>query len=199
MYTYIKRSVAGFYLELPEMLSQDLYDNIGETYEDFMQDKWVLLSDDQIAFGNEHPNATVKEVFEMSIEPEPVRTLDDAKQEMLRKIDMYDLSENVNGFSINGKVQAWFTPIERQGYKQSVDSAKILGVESLSFFINDNIYTISTSQAELMLAALQLYADACYIATKKHRLEVEKLDSIEAVDSYEYTTDYPEKLNFNLG
>lgn len=39
MYTYIKRNITGHYIELEEKLSLELYDNIGETYEDFLDNK----------------------------------------------------------------------------------------------------------------------------------------------------------------
>lgn len=198
MFTYIKKNVSGFYLELPEKLTSDLYSDLGETYEDFAQGKWVLLSNKQVAFHNEHPEASVKEVFDMALKPTPVRTLEDAKRELYEKINAYDRSQNVNGFTINKVVEAWFEPNERQGYKQSVDSAKLLGVESLSFFINDSIFSVATAQAELMLAALQLYADTCFIVTKQHRLAAAGLDTIESVDNYDYTTGYPAKLNFDI-
>lgn len=198
MYTYIKKNIDGFYLELEQKLTPDLYSDLGETYEDFTQNKWVLLSSKQVKFHKENPTASVQEVWNMELKPTHVRDLADAKREMMDKINSYDNSENVNGFTINNELVAWFSVQERLNYKQSVESAKLLGVDKLSFFVGDNMLEVAPQMAEQMLAALQLYADACYIVTKQHQLAVQELGSIEEVDNYDYTASYPQRLNFDL-
>ena len=200
LYTYIKRNINGFYVEFPNILKEEDFSNLGTTYQDFVDNKWVLLSKEQVEFHKEHSEASVKEVFNMELNTPPVyeRTIEEAKQEKLSDIDSYDNSENVNSFTINNSVNAWLIVQERTNYKTSIDSAKLLGVESLSFYINDIIFTVSTDKAEKMLAAIQLYADACSIVTKQHKLAVSKLNTIEEVDNYDYTIGYPEKLNFDI-
>ena len=199
MYTYVKRNIPRHYVTLENKLNPDLYSNIGSTYQDYLYNKYVLLTDEQVAFHNEYPEATVEEVFNLAINDnsEPVRTLEVAKKEMLQKIDSHDASDEVNGFLING-IKAWFTVQERNNYKASIDSAKLLGIESLSFFIGDHLLTITPEMAEHMLAAIQLYADQCFIVTKQHKLKVESLESIEEVDLYDYYAGYPKMLEFEL-
>lgn len=199
MYTYVKRNIPRHYVTLENKLNPDLYSNIGSTYQDYLYNKYVLLTDEQVAFHNEYPEATVEEVFNLAINDnsEPARTLEVAKKEMLQKIDSHDASDEVNGFLING-IKAWFTVQERNNYKASIDSAKLLGIESLSFFIGDHLLTITPEMAEHMLAAIQLYADQCFIVTKQHKLKVESLESIEEVDLYDYYAGYPKMLEFEL-
>lgn len=197
-YTYIKHDIRGYYIDFEEKFREDLYDNLGSTWEDFLDNKWVLLSDEQVAFHEEYPEASIKEVWDMELTPPHVRDLDDAKNEMLANIDEYDNSIDVNGFTINNEIDAWFTVSERTNYKSSIEAAKTLGVDSLSFFIGDMLITIPTADAEVMLAQIQLYADQCYIVTKQHKEAVEALDTIEAVDAFPYTQGYPQKLNFNV-
>ena len=133
----------------------------------------------------------------MELFPAPVRTLEDAKREMINTINEYDSSPSVNSFSINGVIDGWFTPEERSNYKSSIDAAKLLGVETLSFFIGDTMLEVSPVQAEQMLARIQLYADNCFIVTKQHKLEVENLGTIEEVDGYNYMEGYPSKITFD--
>ena len=48
--------------------------DIGNSYLDFLAGKWVLLSEEQVLFKEEHPDATIREVLDMKIsenEPEP--------------------------------------------------------------------------------------------------------------------------------
>lgn len=47
-----------------------------------------------------------------------------------------------------------------------------------------------------MLYAIEIYASACYDNTQYHLSEVSKLETIEEIDAYDYTSGYPEKLQF---
>ena len=116
-FTYIKLDINGCYIDFDEMLDPNLYDNLGDSYEDFLDNKWVLLSDEQVEFHVENPKTSIKEVWDMQLTPVPARTLEQAKAEMIQKIDEYDSSSNVNGFKINGQEAGWLTPGERSNYR----------------------------------------------------------------------------------
>lgn len=198
MVTYIKKGID--YVILESELSSQLYDNIGTTFEDYLNDKWVKLTESQVKFHETHPEASIKEVFNMDLEQKDVseRTIEQARQEILRMINLYDKSTSVNGFTINETIHGWFTAEERSNYKVSIDAAKLLEVNLLSFYINDYIFNITPEDAEKLLAQIQLYADQCFMVTKQHIINVKKLESIEEIDQYNYMTGYPEKLNFTL-
>lgn len=198
-YLYIKRNTKDIYLEFEEKINPEEY-NVGTTYEDYLDNKIVLLSKEQVKFHEDNPQASVKEVWDMEliVSKIPERTIGQAKTEALHKLNIYDNSFNVNGFTINNTIKTWFTPTERSNYSTSVNSAKILGIDKLSFFVGNIALEVPTNKAEYMLAAIQLYADSCYIVTKQHQLAIEALETIEEVDSYDYTTGYPDKLNFDL-
>lgn len=191
-FTYIKLDIDGYYIEFDSEFDPNLYDNLGDSYQDFLENKWVLLSSEQVAFHVENPTASVFEVWNMKL----IRTVEQAKAEMIQKIDDYDDSENVNGFKINGQEAGWFTPEERSNYRSSIDAAKLLGIETLSFFIGDNLLEVTPEQGEYMLAQIQLYADQCFIVTKEHKIAVEELDDVEAIDAFQYTEGYPEQIDF---
>lgn len=200
-YTYIKLDISGYYIEFDEMFNPDLYNNLGDSYEDFLDNKWVLLSDEQVQFHVDHPEASVKEVWDMELTPIPPRTLEEAKSEMINLITQYDTSDSVNAFNVYDSehditFEGWFTPEERSNYKSSIDAAKLLGVSALTFFIGEIELTVTPTQAEYMLAQIQLYADQCFIVTKEHKIAVDKLDNIEDVDSFPYMQGYPEKITF---
>lgn len=199
MFTYISKKVKNCYFTIEEELAPTAYE-IGATLADFYDGKWVLLSEEQAAFHEEHPNASVTEVWNMELIPTPephVRDLDDAKREKKAQIDNYDNSSDVNGFEVNGNT-AWFTADERANYRASIESAKLLNVSSISFYIGDTLLTLPTEQVELLLAQLQLYADQCFIVTKQHKANVDALETIEEVDNYDYMTGYPQKITITL-
>jgi hypothetical protein len=104
----------------------------------------------------------------------------------------------VDSFIVNDQITTWFTVQERLNYKQSIEAAKLLNIQALSFYIGDIKMDIAPDIAEQMLAMIQLYADQCFMVTKMHTLNVEKLSTIEEIDSYDYKSGYPERLNFIL-
>lgn len=193
MYWYINKIIEGYFVDYDTEIDANYWEGqIGNTYEDFLNGKWVLLSPEQGAYHEQHPDADVTEVLNLG------KTLQQAKAQMIRLIDEYDNSPAVNSFTINGTITGWFNPEERSNYRNSVDAAKRLGVESLSLFIGEEEFTLPTLKAEEILDRIQLYADRCFIVTKQHKIAVEHLNTIEAVDSYDYTGDYPDNLEFVL-
>lgn len=72
-YTYITKKNKLTYIGLNDLLDPSCND-IGESYLDFLAGKWVLLSEEQVLFKKEYPDATIREVLDMKIaekDPEP--------------------------------------------------------------------------------------------------------------------------------
>lgn len=201
MLTYIKKSVNGHYVTCDEPIDSVYWEGkIGTTYQDYLDGKWVLLSAEQVAFKDAHPTASVGEVFNMAIAP--IDYVAEAKTNKLNEIDSYDNSQAVNGFDIihNGVVVAthWFEPNIRANYKNSVESAELVGLPTVSFYVGDMPLTLTTQNAKLMLAQIQLYADACYIVTKQHQAAIEAMDNEEDINEYDITVGYPTRLSFTI-
>ena len=153
----------------------------------------VLLSEginDQI----EDINYNIKVDFNIAPEKSP---LDRAKELVLRKIDQYDTSSNVNGFMLNG-VQVWLSKDTRVGLMNSVTIEKNSGKEQSTVWFNGICITINCDAAIQMLSSLELYALACYNRTAQHRLAVSQLTDISKVQAYDYTAGYPDKLSFTI-
>lgn len=195
MITYIKRNVPGNYVVRATELEPELFDNIGTTFHDYLDNKWVKLNGDQIKFHETYPYATIEEVWNTVLTKD---TFEYIKADLIKKIHNYDSSRFVNSFKINGIIEGWFTVSERNNYKASIEAAKLLNIETLDFYINNTLLSIPTINAELFLAQIQLYADKCFIVTKQHLNNVNNITDIDKLKEYDYTTNYPEKLNFNL-
>ena len=153
----------------------------------------VLLSEginDQI----EDINYNIKVDFNIAPEKSP---LDRAKELVLRKIDQYDTSCNVNGFMLNG-VQVWLSKDTRVGLMNSVTIEKNSGKEQSTVWFNGICITINCDAAIQMLSSIELYALACYNRTAQHRLAVSQLTDISEVQAYDYTAGYPDKLSFTI-
>ena len=197
-YVYIKRGVGDGYVSFDTPLSQELNGNdIGTTFQDYQDGKWVLLRADQVAFREAHPMATIKNVWDME-EPEPVvRTLEDAKRERIEQIDAYDSSPCVNEFTVN-EIPMWLDKATRAGLLLRITAEQAMGEQVTTLWFGTMSFEIPVAQAFQMLYSLEIYASGCYDRTAAHKAAVEALDSIEDVDAYDYVAGYPEKLVFTL-
>lgn len=119
--------------------------------------------------------------------------IDMAKAAKIAEIAAYSDSDAVNSLTFNG-IKTWLRPNVRDGYDTSVTAAKNLGEPNVTFMIDDKEMQLSVEQARRVLDLVQRYADACFIVTKRHEIAVKALQTVEEVESYDYTTGYPEKL-----
>lgn len=196
--TYLKYSVNDKYVTLDEPLDPVLYNNIGETYDDYMNDMWVPLSEEQIAFKEANPFASIDEVFNMKMEGTTVfyeRTVDNAKLEMKANIEYYDNSNYVNVFYIHD-IEIWLDKSTRAGLKLRFDAENAMGQENTILWYKNMQFQLPVKDAIQMLYAVEIYASQCYDNTQRHYAEVDKLETVEEVDNYDYKSGYPEKLNF---
>ena len=151
-------------------------------------------------------NAQIGETIERDMTPEEVEQAEklmpteselvkQSIEQKLQEITDYDSSDSVNSFSING-VNMWLTAEVRNSYLTSIQAAELLGEASITFDIGGQSVTLDLQTAKIMLAKLQRYADACYLVTMQHKIEVNALTSIAEVEAYDITKGYPDKLAF---
>ena len=57
-------------------------------------------------------------------------------------------------------------------------------------------FTLKLEEAVQMLYLIEIYASACYDNTQRHLANLDKLTTIEEIESYDYKSGYPEKLRF---
>ena len=132
------------------------------------------------------------------VEYEPpviVPTLEEIKARKVDEILAYDSSEAVNEFSMGG-LPIWLDKATRAGLLLRFEAEAKAGRTSTTLWYNGLPFTLPLTYAQQILIALELYASACYDNTQSHIAEVQKMESKEAVEAYDYTTGYPAKLNF---
>lgn len=128
---------------------------------------------------------------------EPLTELEKAKRNKLKEIDNYDTSAEVNSFFLNG-LQVWLNKDTRVGLMNSLTIEKNAGKEDSTLWFNNICVVVKCDAAMQMLSALELYALDCYNKTAEHKVAVGALESLEAVEEYDYTTGYPTKLTFTI-
>ena len=139
-YVYIKNNTLNKFIDFAEPLKQDEYNNIGQTWEDYLNNKWVLLSDKQVQFLKQYPSALVEEVWNLQVPQEIVRTLEIAKLEKIDELEKYDSSINVNIFYIND-VPMWLSVEERQQIATQINANEAIGRGTMSRWYNGIEFT----------------------------------------------------------
>jgi hypothetical protein len=129
-------------------------------------------------------------------EPE-LSPLEKAVKDRLAEIDEYDTSPDVNGFFVSG-IHCWITADERARYNTSIQAAELLGRETIELPLAGMFVTLPVSQAKLMLALIQDYADRAAIVTAKHKAAVMALESVEEVGGYDFKTGYPDRITLEI-
>lgn len=124
-------------------------------------------------------------------------TLDELKEKKIADINAYDKSDAVNSFTLAGK-DMWLNKEDRVGLVNSINIEKQAGRLDTVLWFDAVKYTIPISSALLMLNSLELYALDCYNVTQQHIAIVRRLQTGEEVESYNYKTGYPNKLEFSL-
>lgn len=124
-------------------------------------------------------------------------TLEAHKRNKLREIDVYDISENVNGFFL-GDTLLWLDKDTRTGLVNTLNSAVIVGRENVNIWFSGLYITLNIDEARQMLAALEIYATDCYNVTAQHKVQVNALETIEEVDAFDVSADYPQRPVFNI-
>ena len=128
---------------------------------------------------------------------EEISPLDKAKKNILKKIDKYDKSANVNSFFLNG-VKVWLDKNTRVGLQNSITIEKEAGKTETTLWFNGMKIVVRCTLALQMLSILELYALNCYNKTAEHKNNVQNLTTLEEVLSYDYTQGYPDKPVFNV-
>lgn len=134
---YIQNSVSGHYLELDYLLSLENGYEMGTTYEDYLQGKWIELSEEQKLFREQNSNASVKEVINMQLNPEPPgptpeQLLERAKSSKKELMSQYAYSDSVRKMVIDDQ-PAWIEKWERTDYRIRIETAKRKGTNLVVF------------------------------------------------------------------
>lgn len=124
------------------------------------------------------------------------RYLQGAKNDTITEINGYNNSSEVNGFKMGGK-RMWLTLEERQAVKIALDAYEHNGETEMTKIWDGVEYTFPLATYRDMLARIEQYASECQNVTEKHLQAVEKLTTVEEVCDYDYTTGYPEMIDFD--
>lgn len=164
-----------------------------ENYTEVSRDEYEAYMKEQAA---ENANEAPPQGTEETTEPQSsVPTLSEAIASKVAEISAYDRSTAVNSFTLGG-VEMWLSFDDRARIRQSIDAYRNEGRTEMTKWFNGKAFTFPLDTWQTMLDKLSVYASEALNVTERHKAEVSALTSIEAVESYDYKTGYPEKLSF---
>ena len=145
----------------------------------------------------EYDEGEIQKAFaEFSVKMDALK-LKQAKVDKIAEIAAYDTSSSVNGFVLNGAV-VWLDKATRVGLMNSTTIERDLGQETTELWLGEHNLIIKCDLAIQLLQQLEVYALKCFNVTATHKKEVNNLSTIEEINSYDITKDYPDKLVINI-
>ena len=216
-YTYITKKNRLTYIGLNDLLDPSSND-IGNSYLDFLAGKWVLLSEEQVLFKEEHPNATIREVLDMKIaerEPEPsqaevieAEVFNRAKDRKLDEIRAKDSQSNKFFISVisEGKEVAnsefWMDKDLRNSLLNvTLPALQKNGDTTTKLWSN----TIPPTSIEVpidwalnCIPVVEIYAKKTYDVMQGNIAKVYAAKTVDEINSIDVESGYPPYITFEL-
>lgn len=108
---------------------------------------------------------------------------------LLKKIEMYDRSDEVNSFIYQGQ-KFWLDKQQRSCMKTVAES----GLKEIDVVMGGYSLTLPAEFVKQFILQLEAYAYKCYVTTARHLQTAQSLQTVEDILNYDYTAGYPEKI-----
>lgn len=131
-----------------------------------------------------------EQVEEVQTEAQKLQAAIEAK---ISEIKAYDSSDAVNSFSLNG-FPAWINREDRIGTRRAIELDIANGLTDSEIWLNGFKLVVNSQLALRLLDAVGHYAYKAYNVTQEHIAAVKELQSVEAVNAYNYKVGYLDKL-----
>lgn len=118
-----------------------------------------------------------------------------ARSVMTLAIQRHDESDAVNQFEIEG-IPMRLDKNTRTGLRMRLDAEANARKTETTLWYGRYSVTLPVQQAIKMLLEFELYASRCYDVTHEHLAAVAAMDKPEQFATYDYTSGYPQMLEF---
>lgn len=146
---------------------------------------------------SDYNGSEVLDAYEAWKEKHDAAELAYAIRTKVAEIDAYDTSSKVNGFILN-KMTVWLDKATRVGLMNSTTIAKAAGEQTTTLWLGEVKLEVECDKAIQLLSALEMYALECFNVTAAHKKAVSELTTIEEVEAFDVTADYPKQLGMTV-
>lgn len=155
----------------------------------------IVISKDGMTTYNPKEEMILADGWEEYVAPVYEETIEDVRRHKKEELERYDKSEEVNSFEVNG-MSMWLDKYTRTVLMLRFNAEMASGKTETSLWYDGIEFPLPLDNAVKMLYAIEVYASQCYGNTQKHMAEINKLETKEEIENYDYRVDYPEKLKF---
>ena len=212
---YINKDAKPIYVELDVLLDPES-NYIGQSWDDYQAGAWVLLSDEQIAFKEANPDATVEEVYNMQLAPDPIEPepspepdpLQEARRAKLAEIRAQDEFSNkffvsvLSGGVEVANVELWIDKDLRNSLYSITLPALLSDNETETILWSASTppqpLKVPISWAMEYLPYLEIYAKRTYDRRASNEAAVYAATTIEEIAQIDPKANYPLFLTFEL-
>lgn len=146
---------------------------------------------------SDYNGSEVLDAYEAWKEKHDAAELAYAIRSKVAEIEAYDTSDKVNGFVLNG-MTVWLDKATRVGLMNSTTIAKAAGQQATTLWLGEVKLEVDCDKAIQLLSALEMYALECFNVTAAHKKAVSELTSVEEVEAFDVTADYPQQLEMKV-
>lgn len=130
------------------------------------------------------------------ITPEPTEEEKLNNSKRIKKHDIKIYQNSLKGFVINGEEIIVDTEtLNKMTFRVMAESA--MNKNKTNLWFNDKEYEFKTKDALELLYNLQIYFGECFDVTNYHSNNINNLNSVDEIESYDYHEGYPNKIQFN--
>ena len=149
-----------------------------------------------IVNGNTIINPTQETLFANGYEriEVPENKLQKVIDAKVAEILAYNDSNAVNEFTLDG-VPTWVELEKRLPIHRDIVLDIEKGKEESTIWLNGHKIVLNSQLALKLINAIESYAYEAHNVTQTHLFNVRGLKSVEEVEKYDYTVNYPQKLN----
>lgn len=123
-----------------------------------------------------------------------VPSVANVRTKLVELIKEYDKSSEVNSFVTPDGKTSWLCKELRTSLKNTILAKRTKKIETTTLWRDNVAFKLAVDKALEFITDLELYASECNDVTCTHLANVEKLQNIEELVTYDFTANYPEKL-----
>lgn len=123
--------------------------------------------------------------------------LDAAKEEKSDMATRYGLHKDRNSYIAHG--YTLYVPEEnRNRLRNFITNAYAVDRTTLTFWLDNHPFTYTTAAQDRDLTQYESFIYQVYCVLKQHLANIDALTTIEEVDEYDFTANYPDIINFDI-
>ena len=122
-------------------------------------------------------------------------TLQIIKDLVVAQADAYGSSDSINQFSYNG-LKLWIAHETRTSLNLRLCAELESGKPDTTLHVGNIAITLPVQSAQTMLSKLEIYSSECYDVKETHKNNIQALTTVDELETYDFTTGYPNTLSF---